>query len=148
VSSAVAKPRGKKSPVEVVRVYEDPGRAPGEHRVLVDRLWPRGVKKAAIDYDEWAKDAAPSAELRRWYGHDPQRFAEFARRYRAELASPPDASEVDRLRGLAATRRLVLLTATRDVERSGAAVLCDVVAGSKVTRSKVTGSTVIRSEGS
>ena len=115
--------------VEVVRVYDDPGRRPGEHRVLVDRLWPRGVQKAALDYDEWAKDAAPSAELRRWYAHDPARFAEFAGRYRTELGREPGSSAVERLRGRIASGRgrLVLLTATRDVEHSGAAVLRDVL---------------------
>ncbi len=112
----------------MIRVYEDPGRRPGEHRVLVDRLWPRGVQKASLDFDEWAKDAAPSAELRRWYGHAPERFSEFARRYRAELDCEPGAPIVERLRGRARGRgRLVLLTATRDVERSGAAVLRDVL---------------------
>ena len=68
--------------VEVVRVYEDTGRTSGDHRVLVDRLWPRGVTKEALDYDEWAKSVAPSSELRRWYGHDPDRFTEFSHRYR------------------------------------------------------------------
>ena len=117
-----------KARVEVVRVYEDPGRRAGEHRALVDRLWPRGVQKAAVDFDEWAKDAAPSAELRHWYGHDPERFGEFARRYCAELDHDPGASAVERLRGLARRHgRLVLLTATRDVEHSGAAVLADVL---------------------
>ncbi len=117
--------------VEVVRVYDDPGRRPGEHRVLVDRLWPRGVQKAALDLDEWAKDAAPSAELRRWYGHDPARFSEFACRYRAELEREPGLSAVARLqeRRRAGGGRLVLLTATRDVAHSGAAVLRDLVTG-------------------
>lgn len=121
-------PAAAKAVVEVVRVYEDPGRHPGEHRVLVDRLWPRGVQKAALDFDNWAKDAAPSTELRRWYGHDPEHFSEFARRYRAELDREPGASAIDQLRGLARGRgRLVLLTATRDVEHSGATVLRDVL---------------------
>ncbi len=121
-------PAAAKAVVEVVRVYEDPGRHPGEHRVLVDRLWPRGVQKAALDFDKWAKDAAPSTELRRWYGHDPEHFSEFARRYRAELDREPGASAIDQLRGLARGRgRLVLLTATRDVEHSGATVLRDVL---------------------
>jgi uncharacterized protein YeaO (DUF488 family) len=113
--------------VEIVRVYEDAGRRRGEHRVLVDRLWPRGVTKEAVDYDEWAKDVAPSTELRRWYGHDPERFAEFSRRYRRELREPAAAESVAHLRGIAAKRRLLLLTATRDVEHSGAAVLRSVV---------------------
>ena len=75
--------------VVVARVY-DAGAAGGGHRVLVDRLWPRGVARAALAHDEWAKDLAPSDALRRWYGHDPARFAEFARRYRAELDAPGD----------------------------------------------------------
>lgn len=112
---------------EVVRVYEDPGRSGAEHRVLVDRLWPRGMKKEAVDLDEWAKDVAPSAELRRWYGHEPERFAEFARRYRAELRGEPAAPVVARLRREARRHRIVLLTATRDVERSGAEVLRSVL---------------------
>ena len=109
--------------IEVVRVYDDTGRSGSEHRVLVDRLWPRGMKKEAVDLDEWAKDVAPSAELRRWYGHEPERFGEFARRYRAELTKEPAASAVGRLRRGSRDARLVLLTATRDVERSGAEVL-------------------------
>lgn len=109
--------------IVVVRVYEDPGRSGAEHRALVDRLWPRGLTKEAVDLDEWVKDAAPSAELRRWYGHQPERFEEFARRYRAELRTEPGASAVAGLRRQARHHRLVLLTATRDVEHSGAEVL-------------------------
>jgi len=116
-----------KSRVEIVRVYEDLGRRRDEHRVLVDRLWPRGVRKEALDADEWAKDVAPSTELRRWYGHDPERFAEFSRRYRSELRTEPARAIVTRLRDVAGRRRLILLTATRDVEHSGAAVLGAVV---------------------
>lgn len=115
--------------VEVVRVYEDPGRSGSEHRVLVDRLWPRGMRKGAVDFDDWAKDVAPSAELRRWYGHEPDRFGEFTRRYRTELAREPAASALGSLRRLASRRRLVLLTATRDVERSGAEVLRAEISG-------------------
>lgn len=113
----------------VVRVYEDPGRSEGEHRVLVDRLWPRGLAKAAVDYDEWVKDVAPSTELRRWYGHVPERFEEFAERYRAELGAPPASEAVSRLKGLAKEKPLVLLTATRDVEHSGAVVLQSLLEG-------------------
>ncbi|MGH9107102.1 MAG: DUF488 domain-containing protein, partial [Acidimicrobiales bacterium] len=96
--------------VGVVRVYGDPGRSGGDYRVLVDRLWPRGFKKTAVDFDEWAKEVAPSAELRRWYGHVPERFDEFDDRYRAELGAPPASEAVSRLRGLAGKQRLVLLT--------------------------------------
>jgi uncharacterized protein YeaO (DUF488 family) len=76
-----------------------------------------------VDYDEWAKDLAPTSELRRWYGHDPERFGEFRRRYLGELSGLVVAEQVRRLRRLAAKRMLVLLIATRDVEHSGAAVL-------------------------
>jgi len=122
--------------VEIVRVYGDPGRQAGDHRVLVDRLWPRGVRKEALDHDEWAKDVAPSDELRRWYGHDPARFAEFCRRYRAELRSLPGADAVARLAALAGRRRVVLLTATRDLEHSGARVLRDVIASTRSPRGR------------
>jgi uncharacterized protein YeaO (DUF488 family) len=107
----------------VARVYDD--RAPGRYRVLVDRLWPRGIRKRDASFDEWPKDLAPSTGLRRWYGHDPTRFDEFARRYRDELAHPPASDAVARLVGLAKHRPVTLLTAARDVQHSGARVLCD-----------------------
>lgn len=117
----------QRADLEVRRIYHD-DRGDAGYRVLVDRLWPRGIKKADAALDEWLKDAAPSTELRRWYGHDPQRFPEFSRRYRAELRRPPASDAVDHLLGLAATRTVVLLTATGDVERSGARVLGDHLA--------------------
>jgi len=110
--------------VEVRRIYHDDAGDAG-YRVLVDRLWPRGVKKADADLDEWLRDAAPSTELRRWYGHDPERFPEFARRYRAELRRPPASGAVDHLLRVSSIQSLVLLTATGDVEHSGACVLRD-----------------------
>ena len=108
---------------EVVRAY-DPA-TPGRYRVLIDRLWPRGVSKRAAELDEWMREAAPSAELRRWYGHDPAKFAGFARRYRDELGEEPGATAVARLLDLARSRPIALVTATRDVEHSGAQVLLD-----------------------
>jgi uncharacterized protein YeaO (DUF488 family) len=107
---------------EVRRIYDD--RRTG-YRVLIDRLWPRGIKKSDAHLNEWLKDAAPTTELRRWYGHDPERFTEFARRYRAELRRPPASDAVDHLLKLASTRPVVLLTATADVAHSGARVLHD-----------------------
>jgi uncharacterized protein YeaO (DUF488 family) len=109
----------------VHRIY-DPDNEPG-YRVLVDRLWPRRLAKSDAALDEWLKDVAPSTELRRWYGHEPSRFAEFRRRYRDELEQPPASEAARYLRGLQQPR-LVLLTATRDIERSGALVLCDRLA--------------------
>ena len=111
--------------VTVRRIYEPPEADAGRARVLVDRLWPRGVAKEAAGIDEWAKDAAPSTELRRWYGHEPERWPEFARRYRDELHRPPASGAVGRLLALARERPLTLVTATRDVDRSGARVLAD-----------------------
>jgi uncharacterized protein YeaO (DUF488 family) len=114
--------------VAVGRVYDTGPTAPGGFRVLVDRLWPRGVRKADAGIDEWLKDAAPSTELRRWYGHDVSRFDEFTRRYRAELARPPASAAVEHLEAIADRQLLTLITATRDVDHSGAAVLRDHLA--------------------
>jgi uncharacterized protein YeaO (DUF488 family) len=116
---------GHRAPgIDVRRVYEDDPDRNG-YRVLVDRLWPRGLRKEAAALDEWARDAAPSAELRRWYGHDRSKFDQFARRYREELTRPPASDAVARLRSLAREWHITLLTATRDVEHSGARVLRD-----------------------
>lgn len=113
---------------ELHRVYDE-HQARG-YRVLVDRLWPRGVSKEKAAIDEWAKDVAPSDGLRRWYGHEPDKFAEFARRYRAELAASPGKEALARLRMTSKKKPVVLLTATRDVEHSGAAVLLTALARS------------------
>ena len=114
------------SDVRVRRVYDAPSPADGA-RVLVDRIWPRGLRKDAADLTEWAKDAAPSTELRKWYGHDPAKFDEFRRRYLDELSGRPQRAELARLRSLAADRPLTLLTATRDVDISQAAVLAQIL---------------------
>lgn len=111
----------------IVRVYGDPGRREDEYRVLIDRLWPRGVRKDLLDYDDWLKDVAPSAALRTWYAHDVARFEEFARRYRAELAGGPASDVLAELRRQRQRRRVVLLTATKDVAHSGASVLLDAL---------------------
>lgn len=112
--------------VRVKRVYE-PADAQDGRRILVDRLWPRGLAKDAVRLDGWLREVAPSTHLRRWYGHDPDRFAEFERRYRAELEQPEQAAALDRLRTDAATGPLTLLTATRDVAHSQAAVLAGLL---------------------
>jgi uncharacterized protein YeaO (DUF488 family) len=109
--------------VEVRRVYDIGTPRSHGYRVLVDRLWPRGISKADAAVDEWLKDAAPSTELRRWYRHEVPRFEEFAHRYRAELTRPPAAAAVEHLAAIAEHQHLTLVTATRDVEHSGAEVL-------------------------
>jgi uncharacterized protein YeaO (DUF488 family) len=106
------------------RVYDDPS-PDGGLRVLVDRVWPRGLTKDAAHLDEWMKEVAPSTPLRRWYGHRAERFTEFRRRYLAELADPQPAAALNRLRKLTRTRMVTLLTATKDVDHSQAAVLAE-----------------------
>ncbi|MEV8127715.1 DUF488 family protein [Streptomyces sp. NPDC085944] len=111
------------------RIYEEATPQDGK-RVLVDRLWPRGVSKEKADLDEWLRDVAPSTDLRRWYHHDPQRYDEFRRRYFAELEDPDHEAPLRRLRDMAAHGKVTLLTATKDVDHSEAAVLAQWLDGS------------------
>jgi uncharacterized protein YeaO (DUF488 family) len=110
--------------IRLKRAYEPARRADG-HRVLVDRIWPRGLAREDAGIDEWARDLAPSDSLRRWYGHDPERFEEFRRRYVVELAG--HRRRLSELRGRARDGRLTLVFAARDAERSNAAVLASVL---------------------
>lgn len=112
--------------VSVRRVYEKPSPDDGV-RVLVDRVWPRGLRKDDAHLDEWRRDVAPSSELRTWYGHDPKRYDEFRRRYLAELQDPDRAEALGHLRDLAQRGTLTLLTATRDAGISQAAVLAEIL---------------------
>ena len=112
--------------VRVRRVYEEPEAGDGA-RVLVDRLWPRGLTKDKAALDEWCKDVAPSADLRKWYNHDPDRFEDFGRRYQLELHDHPRAEALAHLHELARKRQLTLLTATKRPEISEAAVLADLL---------------------
>jgi uncharacterized protein YeaO (DUF488 family) len=109
------------------RIYDES--APDEGvRVLVDRVWPRGLRKQDPRLDEWMREIAPSTELRQWYGHAPERFPEFRRRYLDELREAERQQAVQRLREIADRSHLTLLTATRDVEHSQAAVLAEWLA--------------------
>lgn len=112
--------------IRLGRIYDVPGADDG-FRVLVDRLWPRGVSKVRADLDEWCAAVAPSDALRKWYGHLPERFEEFESRYLNELEDPRRAASVGHLRAMASRGRLTLLTATRDVEASQAAVLAGLL---------------------
>lgn len=103
-------------------MYEEPGPSDGV-RVLVDRLWPRGMSHERADWDGWVKGVAPSAELRRWYGHDPERYREFVRRYEAELDDEGHRRALEELRRLADDGPVTLLTATRDLEHAHTKVL-------------------------
>jgi len=110
----------------VRRAYDEP--TPGDGaRVLVDRIWPRGLSKAKAGFDEWCKTIAPSTALRKWYSHDPELFEEFSRRYRAELTEPDRAETLEHLRDLAGHGNLTLITATRHAAISEAAVLASIL---------------------
>ncbi|MFD2757694.1 DUF488 domain-containing protein [Gulosibacter faecalis] len=115
-----------KSTIKLKRIYDDPAKADG-YRVLVDRLWPRGEKKADAKLDEWLKDVAPSPDLRTWWNHDPDRLDEFAERYRAEL---DDNDAVDQLREIVDEHpTTTLLYAARDEKINHAVVLRDYLKG-------------------
>jgi uncharacterized protein YeaO (DUF488 family) len=108
--------------MRIARVYEAPQAADGQ-RVLVDRLWPRGIRKDDPRIDRWIKDVAPSTALRQWYRHDPDRYDEFVARYERELDEPQAAAALRQLRQLASSGPVTLLTATRDLELSHLVVL-------------------------
>jgi len=111
--------------IHIERIYQAPGKQTG-WRVLVDRLWPRGIKKEAAKLDEWMKEIGPSDALRKWFGHKPERWAEFQKRYRTELAKKADLTE----KLLTAEKHhgtLTLLYAAKDEEHNQAVVLRDVL---------------------
>ena len=112
--------------VMLKRAYDAPADSDGE-RILVDRLWPRGLSKDRARIDHWLKEVAPSTELRTWYHHDPQRFTEFTRRYHDELTQPERAEALAHLRILAKDRNLTLLTASKAVDISEATVLAEML---------------------
>jgi uncharacterized protein YeaO (DUF488 family) len=116
----------KKANVRLGRVYDEPAEADGV-RVLVDRVWPRGLSKDKAQVDQWCKQVAPSNELRKWYSHDPARFHEFTRRYRSELKDAERAEALTQLRELSRARTVTLLTATKQVDISQAAVLAEMI---------------------
>lgn len=106
------------------RIYEAPSAGDG-FRILVDRLWPRGVRKEDAKLDDWMKSLAPSSSLRKWFDHRPDRFEAFARRYREALEN--DVEILERLRKLSETKRVTLLYAAKDTAINHAVVLRDVL---------------------
>jgi uncharacterized protein YeaO (DUF488 family) len=119
--------------IRIKRVYDSPSRGDGR-RVLVDRLWPRGLSKKAARVDEWFKDLAPSGPLRKWFGHDPSRWAEFQRRYKHELDARH--ASVDVLRALAVKKSLTLLYGARDEAHNNAVVLLNYLTRRKPRKRK------------
>jgi uncharacterized protein YeaO (DUF488 family) len=112
--------------IAIKRVYDEPGANDGM-RVLVDRLWPRGLSKERAHVDLWLKEIAPSNELRTWFGHDPAKFDQFRQRYEAELASDTGKAALTRLRQLAHQQQVTLIFAARDAAQSNAAVLRELL---------------------
>ncbi len=110
--------------VRAKRIYEEPQRGDG-YRILIDHVWPRGVSRERAQLDEWARELAPSDELRTWFDHVPTRFTQFRTRYRHELAAHPE--RLDELRRRAARRRLTVLYAARDQEHNNAVVLVELL---------------------
>ncbi|HEX8109460.1 MAG TPA: DUF488 family protein, partial [Kofleriaceae bacterium] len=118
--------------IRLKRAREPAARGDG-HRVLVDRLWPRGLRKADAHIDAWRKDVAPSTELRRWFSHDPRRFPEFRERYRQELRSEPARAALAELARRAARGTVTLVYAARDELHNNAVVLAQELSR-RVTR--------------
>ena len=114
--------KGKSLRLSVKRAYEQPASADGQ-RVLVDRVWPRGVKKEALDLDDWLKDVAPSTKLRKWFGHDPEKWDEFRDRYFRELDAQPDAVAALLERG--AKSKVTLVYGAKDTVHNQAVALKD-----------------------
>lgn len=111
--------------VRLKRAYLPPAKTDGM-RVLIDRLWPRGISKSTARIDLWLKDVAPSTRLRKWFGHDPARWPEFRRRYREELKGSPALAE---LRGLVRRRKVTLVYAAKDELHNDAVVLRQLLRG-------------------
>jgi len=118
----------RRGAVRIKRVYDPPEAGDGM-RILIDRLWPRGLSKDKLKLDAWVKELAPSNVLRHWYGHDPERFAEFRRRYLAELEG--EGERLAGLRGSVRGRAATLLTATRELDLSHAQVLRELLTGKR-----------------
>jgi uncharacterized protein YeaO (DUF488 family) len=116
--------------MRLARVYDEPRPDDGV-RVLADRLWPRGVRKDDPRIDRWIKDVAPSSPLRQWYGHDPDRYDEFVARYERELEDPQAAAALERLRELAASGSVTLLTSSKELERGHLPVLAKHLEGGR-----------------
>lgn len=112
--------------VRVKRIY-DPADAADGYRVLIDHVWPRGVSRERAKLDEWARELAPSDELRTWFDHRPERFTQFRTRYRKELSNDPD--EIERLRALAGRGPVTVVYAARDERHNNAVVLAELLRG-------------------
>ena len=121
--------------IKIKRAYEPTAKSDGR-RILIDRLWPRGLTRDAAAIDEWAKDLSPSTALRRWFNHDPQLWGEFVDRYRSELEAPASRLALGRLRTLASSRQVTLVYAASNRAYNNAAALCTILDGMAAPRRK------------
>jgi uncharacterized protein YeaO (DUF488 family) len=126
-----SRPTPRSSSIAIKRAYDNPVPQDGM-RILIDRLWPRGVSKTKLKLDAWPRELTPSTGLRKWYGHDPARFAEFCRRYKAELAQRPE--QLNALRAMVKGRVATLITATRELDLSHAEVMRGILQRKRTTR--------------
>ena len=111
-------------PITLKIIYEEASEKDG-YRVLVDRLWPRGISKEEAKLDEWIKEIAPSTELRKWFDHQEERFPEFAKRYEGEFTVKND--HIERLRSIAEQQQVTLIYSAKNIHFNQAVVLCDYV---------------------
>jgi uncharacterized protein YeaO (DUF488 family) len=125
--AASAKARKTYASIRIKRAYDPPGADDGL-RILIDRLWPRGIAKSKLKLDAWPKHLSPSNALRKWYRHDPEKFADFRKRYLAELKA--EGEGLDELRAAVKGRTVTLLTATKELDLSHASVLRDLLGAS------------------
>jgi uncharacterized protein YeaO (DUF488 family) len=112
--------------IAIKRAYDPPAASDG-FRVLVDRLWPRGLSKDKVKIDAWMKELAPSAELRKWYGHQEEKWPEFRKRYRAELQKAPARGLLEELRQRARKGKVTLVIGARDVEHANGTVIAELI---------------------
>jgi uncharacterized protein YeaO (DUF488 family) len=126
-----SRPKRRSRSIAIKRAYDNPVPQDGV-RILIDRLWPRGISKIKLRLDAWPRELVPSTALRKWYGHDPARFAEFRRRYKAELAERPE--QLNALRAMIKGRAATLITATREVDLSHAEVMRSILQRKRTTR--------------
>lgn len=110
--------------IKIERIYQKPADLNG-YRILVDRLWPRGISKVNAHLDQWMKEVAPSNELRKWFGHDPAKYAEFKQRYQVELAQNPAFAELKKL--VASHQQVILLYSAKDEQHNQAVVLQELL---------------------
>jgi uncharacterized protein YeaO (DUF488 family) len=130
-SARTSRPKRRSSSIAIKRAYDNPTPQDGV-RILIDRLWPRGISKTKLKLDAWPRELAPSTGLRKWYGHDPARFAEFRRRYKTELAERAD--QLNALRAMVKGRVATLITATRELDLSHAQVMRGILQRKGTTR--------------